>query len=413
MNTLCHRLLLYISVILFSVNTSSAQKKYIYQNKRSQPVVETKSVNPTATLPNSTKKDIYRIDILLPLHLDNLPTTPQYLSSIPSESIVGAHLYEGLLLAIDSLEKQGKMYYDIFIHDIGKVPFDDIVNNNNFHESDLIIGAVQSAEIPTIAQYAFDRQINFMSILSPATAGVNSNPYFIITQPTLETHIRNLTQYTERNRLQYRPIIFYTDEPGDDIAFTNYKSLIKRRHYELKISGDHIDMNQLLKSLSKTQPNLIYTTFLNPNKATKIIEQLNTLSPEYKIEIVGMPSWKGAPILTDSSLNNNISILIPHVHRFDVEVDKRLYLRQLYAKYNRGLPSELVFKGFETILYATELLSNYGNYFNLNLGSSVKSYSTQYDMKYQYSEQRLPLYYENVHSYIYRYHNGTLNIVQQ
>src|SRR5690606_22890822 len=91
--------------------------------------------------------------------------------------------------AADTLEAKNYKL-DVHVHDIASVGqgIKALISRGTLDSSDLIIGALQAADIPEVAERAKRNNINFISAVSPSDAGVRENPYFTLIQPRLQTH---------------------------------------------------------------------------------------------------------------------------------------------------------------------------------------------------------------------------------
>ena len=392
----------------FIFYTGSSQRRGKYEMKN-QTKAESRST-PQLGLPATEKKEIYRIDYLLSINLDNLPEKQQVVKNFSNNSVIGLNFYEGILLAIDSLEKRENMYYDIFVHDIGNNSLDELLQSGRLDSTDLIIGLVQPSEIAQVAKFAKSRKVNFISALSPFDGEVKDNPFMIIPQATINTHLGNIVKYADYNKSYMNTLVLYRDNQSDESAYRIIKNQVNKKSRELRIVGEKLDIDQVKQYLVKGQKNLIYTTFLSPQLAQNLLTQLNGIANDYEFEIIGMPTWKGLPILTDETLNKSISVYLSYPFRYDEEVDKRLYMRNRYSRFNRGIPSELVFRGFETTLWAADNLLQHGTIFNEHIGNS-EAFSNIYKVNFK-TVGNTPLYFENQNVYIYKYNDGTLSIIE-
>lgn len=139
--------------------------------------------------PPSVMKNRYRVDVLAAMYLDELVKKGAVTDKIPDKALPGIAFYEGLTIAADSLKKAG-YNIDIYVHDVAstKEAPDSLIKSGALDSADLIIGAVQSHDVPVLAAYAKDHKVNFVSALSPSDGGVKSNKYFTLIQPSLKTH---------------------------------------------------------------------------------------------------------------------------------------------------------------------------------------------------------------------------------
>src|SRR5690554_5338392 len=178
--------------------------------------------------PESKIKDRYRIDVLIPLNINNLideDDKPIYETPPPSMKN-NIHFYEGIKMAADSLNDLGYKL-DLYIHDVNNIETNgfNLIKNADFKQSDLIIGYLQSAEIPPIANFAKENHINFISALSPSDAGISNNPYFILIQPKLATHIEELVNFSKEKFKNSPRFIYYSKE--NSVQNESYNQLKK------------------------------------------------------------------------------------------------------------------------------------------------------------------------------------------
>ncbi len=392
-------------ICAFSTSTFAQRKpKYQLETISNKPSLET-------TLPESSKKEIYRIDFLLPLYVDSLPNQLQVLKNIPTTSQTGVNIYEGILMAIDSLEKAGIMYYDIYVHDIGNTPVQTWIDKGVLDSTDIIVGALYSADIPLVANFAKERKINFVSMLSPSDGDIRENPYFIISQPPLNVHLKRMVSYAEFNKSYLNSVLISGHSKHDEEPLHYIKENVNRIVPNFALSSyEDINLDKLKNLLDNKQKNLIYTTALSPQDATILLDALSKLDEKYQLEIIGFPTWKGLPILTSGKLKSNITVYLSSPFRFDEEVEKRLRFRNQYEKFKRGLPTELVYRGYEITLWIADLLNQYGTVFNSQLAHHP-AFCTDYKIEFK-KEDKQDFYYENTQLYFYKYNESVLNIIE-
>ena len=140
--------------------------------------------------PASDVKSRYRIDLLATFYLPELVQDGKVAKGkLPDKVVPSLKFYEGMVIASDTLKKLG-YELDVFVYDVTDEleSTATLVNTDAFKGSDLIIGNISSSDFALVANYARKNNVNFVSALSPSNQGVEHNPYFIMLQPTLETH---------------------------------------------------------------------------------------------------------------------------------------------------------------------------------------------------------------------------------
>lgn len=395
-----------------TVTLAQNRKRYIYtpksENKSNN---KTKATDILELIPQSEKRDIYRIDILLPIHLGLLPQQIQHIKSWHEKSLGAMNFYEGVLMAVDSLEKQESMYYDIYIHDIATMNLDSLLQSEQLKKSDVVIAGVQSSQLDVLSSFALENQINTFSVFSPAEGQVKENPFFFLFQPTLTTHMTSLIQYAESQFSRYPTTILYREHPGDEIAFTLLKSQLRKKHNEYKIQEDQIDIEKLKNKLIKNERNLIYTTFISPESTTKILEQLAKIGPEYDIIVIGLPSWKTLSILNNGQLPENMTVYIPYAFKYEDDDALKKHILNSYAIYQRGYPTEFTYRGFESVMWIANMLETHGLYFNHKL-QDQKVISTEFNYELA-KDQQTPKFMENQKIYYFKFHKGKFDILNK
>lgn len=402
-----YSLLLLISILFFQSYIAQAQRKPKYELNR--------FANQTSIIeeiPETVKKEIYRIDFLLPIYADSLPETQEVIKNIPGIAQTGVNFYEGILMAIDSLEQSGEMYYDIYVHDIGSISVQEWIDKGVLDSTDVIVGALYAVDIPIVAEFAKERKINFVSILSPSDGNITDNPFFIINQPPLEVHLKRMVEYVEFNKSYLNSIFISGASKTDETPKLYIKEHVQRILPNFTLNSyEDINFEKLTNLLVKRQKNIIYTSALDPQDAVKLLKALSTIDKDYQIEVIGYPTWKGLPVLTDGTLPNHITVYVSYPYRFDEEVDLRLKFRNKYNKsFNRGLPTEIVYRGYEVTLWIADLLNQYGMYFNHHM-ESHPAFCTEYKMELK-KENDKEFYFENTQLYFYKYNDNTLKIVE-
>ncbi|HEU4609775.1 MAG TPA: hypothetical protein VFS31_16765, partial [Chitinophagaceae bacterium] len=247
--------------------------------------------------PASRKKAVYRVDVLLPLNLNTLVQNgkPLY-KKTPDHLMPAINFYEGLTLAAQAL--QGKsLKMELYVHDITD-PAESIAQlttGKKMDSTDLVIGFVQSNDIPALAAYSKKKKVNFVSALSPADANTKDNPYFILIQPTLKNHIDQLIAYADKKYGKNPKYIFHTNNTsGEKEAYNQLReALIDEKDLNIiDCSRFKLRTDTLTRIFDSTKVNVIFISVLDINNAEQILKTLSQMPRAYRFEIFGMPSWK-------------------------------------------------------------------------------------------------------------------------
>ena len=364
--------------------------------------------------PESELKSTYRIDVLLPLYLDELVKNDKAVHKTPPAHILPTiNFYEGIKLAADSLNSLG-FHFDIYIHDIfseeGNI--NNLINSSALDSSDLVIGYLTSSEFQDITEFTKKHKINFLSALSPSDSGITNNPYFISLQPALNIHIEQLVAHAlKKHPANDKYLIYLEDSPLQIDAKNMIMANLGMETYKALPINEWTEDDENLKSLfSKEEPNIIFMNVFDNRKVDAFLKQLQHLGKEYKFEIYGMPSWKTLPNLSRGKSYEHLSIYYTSPFFYDTQSAPGVAIKKKYQKeYGKNM-SELVYRGFECLFWMAHLLENYGHTFNKNLNDISAAPFTRYKIKSKFSIENDLQSLGNEYLYIFHYQNGYFNL---
>ncbi len=366
--------------------------------------------------PASELKIRYRVDVLIPLFLGELVKDgkPTYKGKIPEKATSGLDFYDGIKLAADSLNTMGYSI-DLYVHDIMDPAntIEQLAKRKTLDSSDLIIGAVQSQQIPIVAEIAKKNKVNFISAISPSDGNVTNNPYFTLLQPSLQSHCEWIMDQLKNKFHKNDPIIFYrTGNTNDESAF-KYLTEGRKENWN-KLSCNSIPTQKQLSSFfDSTKTNVIVITIIDYNYSEKLLQQLYAYFPNYRFEVYGMPSWRSMPSLRKPDAYPNVAVYITAPFYYDPSTPNGQKLANKYKSVTGGTrPGEFVYRGYETMFWYSYLLKKYGTVFNEKLNDNAISPFTRFEIKPQWDSNDNLLYNENKHIYLYRYQSSSFTVVQ-
>jgi hypothetical protein len=392
-------------------------KKEETKPKKATPKKETPSIKEskvktkkTPEYPKSEKKAVYTIDVLLPLYLNTLVKDGKAVYKKPPDYAMGAiNFYEGITIAAQALNNQ-HLNIQINIHDITDPANKPsvLIASHKLDTSNLILGYVQSNDVPDLAKFAKQKKINFASVLSPADGETKDNPYFLLVQPTLNTHLEELVKVA-LNKYPKNPkfILHVKGSGGEAEALKQIKNSL----------GDYKDVKEIdcssltftssfVKNFDSTKTNILFITTLDIASSEKILTAIAALPNHYRFEIFGMPSWKSLRGLSQASEYMHLSIHYTNPFYYDPTTASGRYVTTEYATLYGTEPSEMVYRGYESLYWLAHLLDQYGTIFNESLKDVSAAPFTRYEIKPAYSKDDDFLYLENKQLYMLHYQNG-------
>lgn len=352
-----------------------------------------------------------RIAIFVPLFLDSAfdasgkykfgKTVPKYLSA-------GLEFYQGVSIALDSLDKEG-IKLDVRVYDAKntKQSIYKITDSGALDSVGLIIGAVSGKEYIDLANVAKEKKIPFVSATYPNDGGISENPYVIIVNSKLNTHLQVIYNYILRNMGTNKLVMYRRQNGADDRVTEVFKSLNTSANGEvLSIKtvtlANIFTPNDIAASLDSTRENVIICGSLDDNFARNIISASSKLLGNYKITLVGMPTWESFSDLGRTDLKN---LPIIYSVSFYNPGRENNWVRNFTQKYGRSSytsPNETSFLGFELTYRFAHLLQNGKNNIANHLNDSSHTILTNFDFRpiYKSKASTIPDYYENKRVFI-------------
>lgn len=397
---------------LFGTEEKKKSKGKPATKPKEKPSTEaTRKKRKTLEYPASKVKTRYRIDILVPLYLDELVENNKVTfkdRKVPEKAITGLSFYEGIQLASDTLTTLG-YNADIFIHDITQkgLSTEELVKGSVLKESDLIIGALQSGQIKDIAEFAKKNQINFISAISPSDAGIKDNLYFTMLQPTLEKHCERIKDAAFRKHGNKNTLLLYRTSNSVDSVAAGYTLQNDEKTFQKILWNKTPRKSEIEPFLDSTKENVIIMPAVDNSFAESVLQQLSSWFPEHRFEVYGMPSWKFISTLKKPDAYPNIGVHFTSPFYYDLTTSAAQTLAASHKKQFGGRMGEMVFRGYEVLCWYAYLLQRYGTIYNARQSDNKAAPFTKFEIKPQWNQQQNFLYHENENLYIYRYQSGS------
>jgi hypothetical protein len=357
-----------------------------------------------------------KVAVFAPVYLDSAFTNDAYKlgrNSLPGYMVPGLDFYNGVMMAVDSLNKE-KAPVELLFYDskTATESLAEIAASNELQDVSLIIASFTSRnEMKPLADLALEKKIPLVSATYPNDGGITGNPYFIMLNPTLNTHIEGVYKYVHRIYPLESILLFRKKGNAEDMIQSVLVNMNKRtpgiplkmRTVELP---DSFTAKQVTEQLDSTRNNIVICGSLDEDFGTNLSKALSG-SPGYRAIAVGMPTWDG---LRD--ISNNLEIVYSTPYNLTRTDKLSIALTDKYRSKFAGRPSDMVFKGFESMYHFTKLLLKYGNTLMDHL--SEKEYKLFNDFAIEPVKTKagdLPDYLENKKLYFIRKLDGRIKSV--
>jgi hypothetical protein len=361
----------------------------------------------------------YQIALFTPLYLDSAfdesgvykqgMNFPKYINS-------GLEFYEGAQLAIDSMQKEG---LDLYIHvydSKGKSPIAEVVGSDEFQNTALIIGHVNANEAKALANVAEKKNIPFINATYPNDAGVNNNPQFVILNSTLHTHCVAMYKFIQKN-YPLAPVVLFRKKGVQEDKLKSYFEEISRTTAAVALKIKYVTLEDLITaddiraSLGEASNTVCIAGSLDVEFGDQLTKALASLYAEHPSVVFAMPTWWDAtnfskPEYKGIEVLYTIPFYIPPTHKLVVSIQS-LFKTKFFSR-----PTDMVFRGYETLYHFAHLLLLNGK----NLGSSLSDKRfkvfTDFDIQPVIDPKTNTLdYFENKKIYLVKKVDGNVTAV--
>lgn len=319
--------------------------------------------------PSYFKKNdnVLRIGVLLPFNYGT--------KSLDREKI--REYYEGFLLAIEDLKKEG-LNAEIYTFDIGEETgldrLDNILQTTELNTLDMIIGGVSDAQIRVISNFSRRTGIKYVVPFTNRTTGVDFNP--------------NMFQVINSHSALYRDIanVFIDKYAGYNVVFLNELASNSDKLDFVKVLQEQLTINNInyntlsgsasitddIKSVCLTyQPTVIVPTSSGESSFKRLADASLYLNQnKYQITLFGYPEWQTFTSYRSEMHRLNATFYsifylsdTPHLKEFESQFN-HWYNKSMISSVPRYAPM-----GYDTGMFFISAISEFGQDFGANINN--------------------------------------------
>jgi hypothetical protein len=360
------------------------------------------------------------VAIFLPLYLDSAFDATgnyRYDKNFPKFINPGLEFYEGSELALDSLRKEG-VRLDIHFYDTRSATqsIQQVVADSGFRNVGLIIGdVVNGGEEQQLAAAALKQHVPFINVNFPNDAGITANPGLVILNSTLRAHCEAIYRYVQRN-YPTKPLVFFRKKGAQEDRLKGYFTDLDRSTagVPLKIQyvtlDDNFDNAALTAYLDSTVQTVCIAGSLDEGFGGRLAGVLAYLK-SYPTTLIGMPTWDNLDFTKPELAGKEIVYTTPfYINPADtlVKLINQNYKTRFYSR-----PSDMVFRGYESIYHFGHLLALHGPDLGGSIGEKTFKVFNDFNIEPVFlNKQSMTLdYFENKKLYFVHMMDGNVTAV--
>ena len=357
-----------------------------------------------------------KIAVFAPLYLDSafdVTNGYRYEKNFPKFINPGLEFYEGVQFALDSLAKENAQL-EIFVFDTRSAKTLLLEQLNELDSVGLIIGHANAQENWVLADEARLRRIPYINVNLPNDGGITNNPYFVMLNPSLKTHVESVYRYLQKYFAVNTITVIGKKGQLEDLIKTYLEDFakstasvpLKLKYVELT---DSFTIKKLLPLLDSNRQNTFLAASMDDNFNRRLLTQFALAGKSYKTSIIGMPTldnltkefsrpeFKGPEIIYGQPFYN------PKMDKVSVEINNH-FSTKMFAR-----PSDMVYRGYEVMWKYSKLLSQYKNDLSSNLSNKSNKVFTDFDIQPVLNKETMTMeYFENKKLYFIKWQDGVI-----
>lgn len=342
------------------------------QESESQPATKELTNEEIFSQNEELKKDIKTIKaaVMLPFMAGT--------STNMDEQVRMVEYYEGFLMAVDSLKKQG-VSIDLYTYDTKgrEATLNSILSKKEMKNMDIIFGPAKAQDIDVLATFADKNNIRLVVPFAPKVDEVFKNPHiYQINTPQSYLYSEVYEHFTRK--FSDSNVIFLNASNGDrekDEFIKGMKTELRNNgisYRDFTVTDNFYEITTVMDTLRN---NIFIPTSGKSTALVKILPQLTQIRrerPSYKMNLFGYPEWQTYTndylasfyeidtYFYSSFYTNNL---------FPAAVHFTNSYRRWYSKDMANIYPKYGMLGYDTGYFFLKGLSKYGNKMEENLNS--------------------------------------------
>jgi ABC-type branched-subunit amino acid transport system substrate-binding protein len=356
--------------------------------------------------PKSVMKEKYAVSLLLPFMVGNLEPTPG-----KKRNQVILDFYEGLKLAVDTLDKQNvKISLRAYDTERSVEKIKKIIETQELKYTDLIVGPFYPEENKVVQEFSQANAINIIHPFSNNSEIIDANPFGFLFQPSSETLGRKSAEYLAAHDREKNTMVFYGTGKKDSVLAANFVAAAKEKGIQILLT-EKVNSREAKKvtdilatpiefdefkypkefSLKKDSISSVFVASDDPLIYTKVIGAVEARNDSTMV--IGTENW-----LDDNAIDldkyETLGIVMA-APNFVATTRNPAYkaFEQKFMKVHGRPASAVALRGYEFMLFIGNQLKKNGVYFQqaLQSGDVLPGYLGQgFDYRYSRDNELVP-----------------------
>jgi len=297
-------------------------------------------------------------------------------------SVPFLEIYEGILIAVDSLRALGlKVELDVYDTGGDTEQINSLISSGRLNDADLIIGPVYSSNLSILSQWAAAHSIPVVSPVPLRDQNILSNrPTLFRVHPSVSV-AQDISVTELRSHRGSNILFLYADTLMSDPLTSEYwnkissamqpagpddSTIVTAQYYTGLIprNDTYRGVSSLESLIRPDRENIIILAFTETPKVSSAFSTLHTLSRKYSIKVMGYPEIISLETI-DLRYYYDLELFIPAESYIDFNSSTASWFMRSFRK-NFGtepMAESFAWRGFDIAFYFIGGIASHGNAF--------------------------------------------------
>lgn len=378
---------------------------------------------------NKSDNKTINIGLLLPFYTtyfqnNDLSAADNYLTN--KKPFTYLQIYEGFLLAVDSLKKAG-VNANVYVYDTDEdtIKTNKILKKSEFNSMDIVLGPLFPNNVKQVAKHTSKFKIPLISPVSSEEEITKGYTNVFQATPSTSTQLSVITNYivnhhngdniifVHNNAANLKEqILFLKDTLTSLLKLKNIQPFADKTGKMIYFKEIILNSNNLQKvnfGLDPNKTNVVISFIVGEPLVANLVRVLNEKTNKNRIVLFGLPGWRNYDnIETEYFQNLNLHLFSSWFIDYERE-DIKNFIRAFRSQFGTE-PDRYAFLGYDLGIQFLGLYSKYGkNFHNCIQNKDIKG--LQFDMNFKSQGKKNGL--ENKNVFIYKYEDYNLKLITE
>lgn len=294
---------------------------------------------------------LVRVGVMLPLKSKEGVVSPR-----------AVDFYRGLVLAMDSLRKEGNSF-QVYTFNTANTHINKILADTIIPRLDVIFGPDDRTVLKVLSDFTMPNKTKVVDAFAPACDAVLTNPYFYVAYAPAETVAEDAANLFSAHFSPLKPNVILIDTKKVAHPFV---AELKKKVGKVRFLQHDFTSNQLASRLGKNKVNVIVLSSADKESALSVMKQLAAFRQQnsaYDIRVIGYPEWEDYKAEMQGLMHGTDTYVYAAFYNNGLSQRNRSFESQYSSLFRKSMDKQrpvMAMYGFDCGYFMLKALCRYG-----------------------------------------------------